>query len=101
MSNMSNIDASKQWTKDLLSGLVGATVIQIDGSADEEGDVWPILVFQDKHGNVIQAEISSDAEGNGPGHIFLGALKGENFDDYSMISDKKSWEMLWSGIKKP
>jgi hypothetical protein len=31
----------------------------------------------------------------------LGVLKGENFDDYSMISDKKSWEMLWNGIKKP
>lgn len=98
---MSSIDTEKQWVKDTLSGLIGATVIQVDASTDEEGDVWPILVFQDKHGNVIQSEISRDAEGNGPGHIFLGVLKGENFDEYSAISDKKSWEMLWSGIKKP
>jgi CYTH domain-containing protein len=101
MSMMSSIDTEKQWIKDLLSGLVGATVVQIDAATNEDGEVWPILVFQDKNDNIIQAEISMDAEGNGPGHIFLGALKGENFDEYSMISDKKSWEMLWSGIKKP
>lgn len=87
------------YLKDYLSGLVGGTIVQVEAADDGDGGIWPVLIVQDKEGNIIQLEASQDAEGNGPGHIFIGLLKGENYDEYYRISDKKSWEMLWAGIQ--
>jgi len=101
MSSMSNIDVNIQMVKDQLSGLVGCTIVQVDASsATETGTdaVWPVILVKDANDNLFQLEIACDAEGNGPGHIFLGLISGQNFDDYTPISNKKSWELLWSGL---
>jgi len=90
----------QEYLRGHLSGLVGATVVQVEAADDGEGGFWPVIIVQDKNGNVIQLEASADEEGNGPGHIFIGALKGEDFEDYHRMSGEKSWEMLWAGIRK-
>lgn len=95
---MSRDKEHQEYLKGHLSGLVGGTILQVEAADDGEGGYWPVLVIQDKNGNVIQIEASADEEGNGPGHIFIGVLKGEDFEDYHRMSGEKSWELLWSGI---
>ena len=101
MPNMSNINANIKMVREQLSGLVGCTIVQVDASsATETGTdaVWPVILVKDVNDNLFQLEIACDPEGNGPGHIFLGLINGKNFDDYTPISNKKSWELLWDGV---
>jgi hypothetical protein len=101
MSRMSDIDANIQIVREQLSGLVGCTIVQVDASAATEtgsDSVWPVILVKDAKDNLFQLEIACDSEGNGPGHIFLGLISGKNFDDYTPISNQKSWEMLWDGV---
>lgn len=78
---------------DQLSGLIGCVIVQIE-EYNNDGQNWPIIIVKNADNQIFQMEISCDAEGNGPGHIFLGLLSGENFDDYTAISNKDSWALI-------
>ena len=65
---------------DDLNGLVGARVVQVAavlGSDSVYAETWPVLIFETPSGEHIQVEVSRDAEGNGPGHLFIGAVADE------------------------
>lgn len=80
---------------DQLSGLIGCVIVQIE-KATVDGQDWPIIIAKNVDDQIFQLEISSDEEGNGPGHIFLGLLSGETFDDYTAIVNKSSWDLVKS-----
>jgi len=93
-----SIDRKKKIT-DTLSGLIGGTIVQVEAAEDELGALWPVIIIQDVQDNIIQIEASRDTEGNGPGHIFVGLLSGDNFDEYYRIASRESWEALRSGLE--
>lgn len=53
------------------SQLVGGTIVDFTFFDDDQGS-WPIFAVE-KDGVRLQVEVSSDPEGNGPGHLFIGA----------------------------
>ena len=54
-----------------LDQLVGGKVVAI-GSREDELGVWPVLNVEMPGGKLLVIEVSRDAEGNGPGHMFIG-----------------------------
>ena len=53
-----------------LKPLIGAKVVFAQG-CDEHGEVWPALEVEMPNGKRLQVVASRDAEGNGPGHLFV------------------------------
>lgn len=79
--------------KEKISGLIGCVIVQVE-QANIDGESWPILLVKNSDDQIFQMEISSDPEGNGPGHIFLGLLSGENYDTYTEIVDENGWKAV-------
>jgi hypothetical protein len=68
---MNKLTADKvKWGKKYFGGMVGLTIMDVRMDVDEYGEVWPILIAQDKQGDKYTLEVSQDPEGNGPGFIF-------------------------------
>jgi hypothetical protein len=62
---------SAMFHNDYYSQLMGYYVVGVKNEIDEYSDgVWPILVFSNKEGDVIECTLSRDEEGNGPGFMF-------------------------------
>lgn len=76
-----------------LSGLVGCEIMKVD-AVTELGQVWPVIIAINEKDQIFQLEIACDAEGNGPGHVMLGLLSGETYDDYTPIVNKDSWRLV-------
>lgn len=76
-----------------LRGLIGSTIVHID-AVESDGQAWPVFVVENMRSQTFQLEIASDAEGNGPGHVFVGMLHGDDLDDCLEINDESSWELV-------
>lgn len=83
--------SDKKYWNEMLSHIKNMTVIEAVGATDDEGNVWPVIVLADSANNVFQLEISSDEEGNGPGHIYFSKLFGENFENSKDIRKPSDW----------
>jgi|LakMenEpi03Aug12_release.lakeMendotaPanAssembly.Ray.scaffolds.fasta_scaffold1332526_2 hypothetical protein len=55
--------------------LIGATVVSAGAILDDDGNCWPVVRFRTADGRLMQLELSSDEEGNGPGHPFIGEIE--------------------------
>lgn len=52
--------------------LDGATILTTDYEVDEDfGELWPTLHVVAKDGTKFVVHVSTDPEGNGPGHLFI------------------------------
>jgi hypothetical protein len=60
-----------------LDGLIGGVIVAV-GAVVEDGfgwpEVWPVLHVILADGTKLEVAVSQDAEGNGPGHLFIGAI---------------------------
>ena len=63
------------WHKVRMQQLVGATITKAEPAVDvaEGFEVWPVLEVETVDGRKLVVEVSSDPEGNGPGHLELSA----------------------------
>lgn len=62
----------REWTRNYLEPLVGATIVEVDALIDERCspfEAWPILVIQLRNGKKQMVTVSRDAEENGPGWL--------------------------------
>jgi hypothetical protein len=64
-----------------LEKLINGKIVAIGAVVDEEfGDdfgwpeVWPVLHVLLPDGTKLEVSVSQDEEGNGPGHLFIGAI---------------------------
>lgn len=65
--------AQSEWWGKYLAPLVGATITDAVGKAQDDGfgeEVWPTLTVRTKDGEEFDLEVSQDEEGNGPGFLF-------------------------------
>jgi hypothetical protein len=59
-----------------LSQLVGGTITAVDAVVEDDFGfplVWPVLKVTFPNGTKLDVVISTDEEGNGAGHLFIGA----------------------------
>ena len=61
-----------KWTNEYYSQLIGFKIVgfKIDGQTSQGDSGWPVLVVK-KGKEKLQLVVSQDAEGNGPGFIFI------------------------------
>ena len=66
--------SAEQYHINHLNQINGGKITQV-GAVEGEypGELWQILRIE-KDGKTFQVEVSQDAEGNGPGHLFIGAV---------------------------
>ena len=57
-----------------LAVVVIAIAAVIDNSDEEWPEVWPVLNLLLPNGETLEVTVSSDEEGNGPGHLFIDAV---------------------------
>lgn len=64
-----------------LKKLEGGKIVAIGAVVDEEfaddfgwPEVWPVLHVLLPNGTKLEVSVSQDEEGNGPGHLFIGAI---------------------------
>jgi hypothetical protein len=63
-----------RWQNKYYKQLVGATIEQcvIEPDTVRYGeDGWPTFLVRTRDGKCLQLEVSQDAEGNGPGFLFI------------------------------
>lgn len=73
---------AREWQTRYFRGAVGLTIVDFkwrdtiededdpDGESYELDDPFPVLICRDADGELVELDISRDAEGNGPGMIF-------------------------------
>jgi hypothetical protein len=69
------ITAQQTYVEKELNSLIGGKIIAIaaviDNSDEEWPEVWPVLNLLLPNGKTLEVSVSSDEEGNGPGHLFI------------------------------
>lgn len=85
--------SSREQIIEKLRGLIGSTIVHVD-AVESYGQVWPVFVVENMRNQTFQLEISCDSEGNGPGHVFIGMLHGDDLEDCLEIDDESSWEAV-------
>ena len=61
------------WILNHYAPLIGGRITRIDPARGAYGEVWVTLRVEFEDRPALLVEVSSDPEGNGPGHLFIGA----------------------------
>ena len=61
-----------EYVRRMVGQLQGARIVETAASIDpDDGSVWPSFTVETPAGLVFDVQVSRDAEGNGPGHLFI------------------------------